>query len=311
MKQYQDLLRKIREQGVDKLSDVRTKYADGKVAGYYSIDSEMLKFDLRDGHPLSTLSKKSFHLILTELLWFINGDTDLKTLTDQNNPIWTKNAWDQSVRDGNTQTLQEFTETHSHYDMGPIYGQQWRDFGGVDQLQGCIDKLRNAPNDRRMIVSAWNPPELEDMALPPCHLLYQFFSYPMSHADRCEIANMDLTSEELDDMGVPRRYINMCMYQRSVDTLLGLPFNISSYATLLQLVARTVNAQPRVLSMALGDCHIYDRHLDQVDELLTRSTKDLPSLLVAKKDNLEDYTYEDFKLLGYNPHPMVKGEMAI
>ena len=292
MKNYKDLVTKILNEGVDKTSDVRTRYEDGTVAGYRSIDGEMLKFKMSKGFPLSTLSKKSYWLILTELLWFISGSTDLKKLTDYSNEIWTKNGWDHHNRQFNEIPLKDFRQIleSRSFDMGPIYGKQWRNFGGVDQLKQCIEKLKTKPNDRRMLVSAWNPPEIPNMALPPCHIMFQFFSYPN---------------------GESKRKLSMTMYQRSVDVLLGLPFNKASYATLLEMVAQVTDHEADTLTTFLGDCHLYDRHIDQAKELITRDPKVLPSLHIRKRQSIDEFIHDDFTLIGYKPHPAIKSEMAI
>mgnify|MGYP000467260715 CR=1 FL=1 len=327
MKQYKNLLDLVLHTGVDKNSDVRTKYLDGTVAGYRSIDTEVLRFDLREGFPLTTSSKKSFDIIAKELLWFISGKTNLKALTDQGVNIWTKDSWRQHCRmceaaELQPQTYQEFCDSDQDHDLGPIYGKQWRNFGGVDQLQNLVNSMNEKPNDRRMIVSAWNPPEMPAMALPPCHLLFQVFSYPMELDCRTAWATRKLgldldnhdpqddLAETLTSLGVPTRYFNMTMYQRSVDTFLGLPFNIASYALLMEIIGKLTNQEPTMLKMVLGDIHVYDRHEDQVREIIARDPLPLPQIHVLPLNSLDDLDLNSFHLEGYHPHPAIKGEMA-
>ena len=317
MQNYKDLVIKILNEGIDKTSDVRTRYEDGTVAGYRSIDGEMLKFKMADGFPLSTLSKKSYWLIITELLWFTRGCTDLKKLTDCSNEIWTKNGWDHHNKQFGEIKLKDFRQLleSRNFDMGPIYGKQWRNFGGVDQLKQCIEKLKTNPNDRRMLVSAWNPPEIPDMALPPCHIMFQFFSYPLKRSEKIkllhEMGHNYNSDQDFIHLRVPQRRLSMTMYQRSVDVLLGLPFNIASYASLLHMVAKITNHVPDTLTTFLGDCHLYDRHIEQAEELVKRDPKPLPKLFLRERLSIDKFVPGDFNIVGYDPHPAIKSEMAI
>jgi thymidylate synthase len=170
-------------------------------------------------------------------------------------------------------------------DLGPVYGKQWRDFNGYDQLKNVIEQIKINPESRRLIVSSWNPPQLKDMALPPCHMMYQFY--------------------------VNDNKLSLQMYQRSADAFLGIPFNIASYALLLELVAKVCNLKPYELVHTIGDAHIYSNHLEQVKTQLSREPKSLPKLKIKIRKNIEDFVYDDIELIDYNPHPIIKGKVAV
>lgn len=236
-------------------------------------------FNLEDGLPLLTAKSTHFKSILHELLWFISGSTNVKYLQDNGVKIWDEWAGDNG-------------------ELGPVYGKQWRDFGGVDQLSNVVESIKNNPHSRRHIVSAWNPAEVEEMALPPCHMFFQFYV-------------------SFDEEGNPWK-LNCHMYQRSADIFLGVPFNIASYALLTAIVATECNLKAGTLNISFGDIHIYKNHLTQVEELLDRCDSngewvypELPKLAIRKKDSIFDYEFDDFKLIGYDPLPAIKAPVAV
>jgi len=235
--------------------------------GTTSIFGAQMRFDLRRGFPLLTTKRLPFRHIAEELFWFLRGETNVKHLQAKGVSIW--DEW--AKEDG---------------DLGPIYGKQWRDFGGVDQIKSLMEGLRTNPNSRRHIVSAWNPAEIPDMALPPCHTLFQF------HIDRT--------------------FLDLQLYQRSADMFLGVPFNIASYSLLLSLAAKTLGKIPRYFTHTLGDAHIYDNHKDAVRELMNRTPRYEPILQIKTwRENLWDYTFEDLELSGYDPMPKISAPVAV
>jgi thymidylate synthase len=264
MQTYLDLCRHILENGVKK--------GDRTGTGTLSVFGYQMRFDLAAGFPLLTTKKLYTRSIIYELLWFLRGDTNIHYLHDHNVHIW--DEW--ADAEGN---------------LGPIYGKQWRSFRGadgktVDQIQWVIDELRRNPNSRRLIVSAWNPPEIEDMALPPCHCLFQFY--------------------------VTDGRLSCQLYQRSGDTFLGVPFNIASYALLTHMIAHVTGLQPGEFIHTLGDAHIYLNHIDQVKLQLTREPLPLPTLeLNPDVRSIFDFTFQDIKILNYQAHPNIKGEIAV
>ena len=261
MKQYLNLLQDILDNGVDK--------ADRTGTGTRSVFGRQMRFDLSEGFPLMTTKKVHLKSIIHELLWFIKGDTNIKYLQDNGVRIW--NEW--ADENGN---------------LGPVYGSQWRNWNGdgIDQLKILIDTLKNNPNDRRMIVTAWNPSKINEMALPPCHMTFQFY-----------VANNKLS----------------CMlYQRSCDMFLGVPFNIASYALLTQMLAHICGFELGEFVHTLGDTHIYFDHMEQVREQLSREPKTLPQMIIKRKvDSIDDFKYEDFELINYDPHPLIKGKVSV
>lgn len=264
MKQYHDLCTHILEKGVVK--EDRTGTGTTSVFGY------QMRFNLQDGFPLITTKKLHTRSIIHELLWFITGDTNVKYLQDNGVRIW--NEW--ADEDGN---------------LGPVYGAQWRSFPKpdgttVDQLAQVIEQIKTNPDSRRLIVSAWNPGQLEDMALPPCHLMFQFY-----------VADGKLSCQ---------------LYQRSADTFLGVPFNIASYALLTHMVAHVTGLEVGDFVHTLGDAHIYHNHLEQVKLQLTREPRPLPTLNILRDvSSIEDFRFEDFEIVGYDPHPHIKGEVSV
>jgi len=274
MKEYLDLLKHVQSKGIEK-SD-RTGTGTKSVFGY------QMRFDLSKGFPLVTTKKIHVKSIIHELLWFINGSTNISYLKENGVRIWNEWADDK----GN---------------LGPVYGHQWRNWNseGIDQIQEVIDTLRTNPDSRRMLISAWNPSVLPDTkisfaenvannkaALPPCHAFFQFY-----------VANNKLSCQ---------------LYQRSADVFLGVPFNIASYALLTIMVAQVTNYKPGDFIHTFGDVHLYSNHVEQVQEQLSRSPKKLPKIkLNSKITSIFDFKYDDFELIGYDPYPLIKGKVAV
>jgi thymidylate synthase len=264
MKQYQDLLRHILATGREK--------GDRTGTGTISTFGYQMRFDLREGFPLLTTKKLHLKSIIYELLWFLRGDTNVQYLQEHGVRIW--NEW--AREDG---------------DLGPIYGYQWRSWpdyqgGHIDQIQQIIDQLRRDPDSRRMLVSAWNVAQLDQMALAPCHCLMQFY--------------------------VAEGRLSLQLYQRSADVFLGVPFNIASYALLLMMIAQVTGLEVGDFVHTFGDVHIYRDHLEQVELQLERTPKTLPQMkLNPQIRQLEDFTYEDFELVGYEPYPHIAAQVSV
>ena len=264
MRQYLDFLRHIRQHGARK--DDRTGTGTLSVFGY------QMRFDLAAGFPLVTTKKLHLRSIIHELLWFITGDTNVKYLRDNGVSIW--DEW--ADQDGN---------------LGPVYGKQWRswptaDGRSIDQLARVVEQIKGNPNSRRILVSAWNVGELDQMALLPCHALFQFY-----------VADNRLSCQ---------------MYQRSADALLGVPFNIASYALLTHMLAQQCDLEIGDFVWTGGDCHLYLNHLDQTDLQLTRAPHPLPRLAIRRKPpSLFEYAFEDFEILDYHYHPAIKAPIAV
>lgn len=288
MQQYLDLIRTVLEKGTEKTDRTGT--------GTISYFGYQMRFDLSEGFPLVTTKKVHLKSIIYELLWFIKGDTNIKYLVDHNVSIW--NDWPyKSFKESNEfkgESMDEFKELIKNDNefakkwgnLGPVYGKQWRDFNGVDQLMEIINEIKKNPDSRRLIVSSWNPKEIPFMALPPCHSLYQFY--------------------------VSDGKLSLQLYQRSGDIFLGIPFNIASYSLLLMMVAKVTGLKPGVFVHTIGDAHIYKNHLDQVKTQLERKPYPLPEMLIKKETtNIEDFEYEDFELINYKCHSKIKGEVAV
>lgn len=264
MRQYLDLMRRIRDEGVRK--DDRTG------TGTFSIFGHQMRFDLASGFPLLTTKKLHLKSIIHELLWFLQGDTNIRYLNDNGVAIW--NAW-----------------ADENGDLGPVYGHQWRSWPAlngrpIDQISAIVNGLKINPTSRRHIVTAWNPADIEDMALPPCHCLFQF-----------HVAEDRLSCQ---------------LYQRSADVFLGVPFNIASYALLTLMMAQVTGYQPGEFIHTFGDVHLYVNHLDQTDIQLQREPRSLPRMsLNPAVRSLFDFVYEDFELTGYDPHPHIKAAVAV
>ncbi len=261
MKAYLDVLQHILENGVDKPN--RTGIDTRSIFG------AQMRFDLSKGFPLVTTKKVHLKSIIHELIWLLSGNTNIKYLTDNGVRIW--NEW-----------------ADENGDLGPVYGAQWRNFNGqgIDQIADVVHRIKTNPNDRRMIVSAWNPAQIEQMALPPCHAFFQFY-----------VANGRLSCQ---------------LYQRSCDMFLGVPFNIASYALLTMMMAQVTGLQPGDFVHTLGDAHIYHNHFDQVREQLSRTPYPLPTMKINPDvTDINDFKYEDFELMGYECHPTLKGLVAV
>ena len=274
MKQYHKLLSHILEKGVQK--------GDRTGTGTLSTFEYQMRFDLSEGFPLLTPKKLHLKSIIHELLWFIKGETNTKYLKENNVKIW--DAW-----------------SDENGDLGPVYGHQWRNWNsdGVDQISILIDQIKNNPNSRRMIVSAWNPSVLPDTsesfstnvangkaALPPCHAFFQFY--------------------------VSEGKLSCQLYQRSADTFLGVPFNIASYALFTMMIAQVTNLEVGDFIHTFGDVHLYNNHLQQAKEQLSRDFRSLPTMKINPKiTNINDFKYEDFELINYDPHPHIKAAVSV
>ena len=301
MKQYHDLLRHILQNGNKK--DDRTGTGTMSVFGY------QMRFDLQKGFPLVTTKKVHMKSIIHELLWFISGDTNIRYLVRNGVNIWNEWPYQNFLRETGREKshpkhskqwkekLEYFREYIYEYedfaeawgDLGPVYGKQWRNFEGVDQLREVVEQIKNNPDSRRHIVSAWNPKEIPVMAksgLPPCHTMFQFY-----------VANGKLSCQ---------------LYQRSADVFLGVPFTIASYALLTMMVAQVCELKPGEFIHTFGDAHIYNNHLKQVNEQLSRDPRPLPKMIINEEvRDLFAFKYSDFQLLDYNPHPAIKAPIAV
>jgi thymidylate synthase len=280
MRQYLELLERILDHGVER--------ADRTGTGTLGVFGHQMRFDLREGFPLLTTKKVHLRSIIVELLWFLSGDTNAKTLQEKNVRIW--NEWatpEQTARFGRKEG-----------DLGPVYGHQWRNFGatkradgtyekdGRDQIADVLRQIRETPNSRRIIVSGWNPNEAEDVALPPCHTMFQFW-----------VADKKLSCQ---------------LYQRSGDVFLGVPFNIASYALLTMMIAQACDLTAHEFVHTLGDAHLYKNHLEQARLQLTRQPKKLATMrLNPARKNLFEFVPEDFTLEGYDPHPHIAAEVSV
>jgi len=264
MKQYLDLLQHVLKNGTTK--EDRTGTGTKSIFGY------QMRFDLSKGFPLLTTKKLHLKSIIYELLWFLKGDTNVKYLQENGVRIW--NEW-----------------ADENGELGPVYGHQWRSWpdyngGTIDQITNLINQIKNNPDSRRLIVSAWNVAEVDSMALPPCHTLFQFY-----------VANGKLSLQ---------------LYQRSADIFLGVPFNIASYALLLMMVAQVTDLEVGEFVHTFGDAHIYSNHLEQVQEQLSRDPRTLPTMRInTNVKSIFDFKFEDFQLENYNPHPHIKGVVAV
>lgn len=284
MKQYHDLIKHVLEHGIDK--------GDRTGTGIRSIFGYQMRFDLNEGFPLVTTKKIHLKSIIHELLWFIKGDTNIKYLQENGVRIW--NEW-----------------ADENGDLGPVYGHQWRNWNSesIDQLSDVIETIKNNPNSRRMLVSAWNPSVLPDTsksfaenvangkaALPPCHTFFHFYVSPPNPEDGAN-AKSKLSCQ---------------LYQRSADIFLGVPFNIASYALLTMMIAKVCDLDYGDFIHTFGDAHIYKNHFEQVELQLTRDFRPLPEMKINPEvKSILDFKFEDFELLNYNPHPYIKGKVAV
>jgi len=264
MQQYLDLMRRVREHGVRKTDRTGT--------GTLSVFGHQMRFDLADGFPLVTTKKVHLKSVIHELIWFLAGDTNTRYLRENGVSIW--DEWADETGD-----------------LGPVYGKQWRSWAApdgrsIDQITEIVETLKTSPDSRRMIVSAWNPADIPDMALAPCHCLFQFY-----------VADGRLSCQ---------------LYQRSADIFLGVPFNIASYALLTMMMAQVTGLKPGDFVHTFGDAHLYLNHIEQADEQLRRAPRPLPRMEINPAvSSIFKFRYEDFKLVGYDPHPHIKADVAV
>jgi thymidylate synthase len=354
-KQYQELLQDIIDNGVKK--------EDRTGTGTISVFGRQIRHNMSEGFPLLTTKKMPFKTIVTELLWFLRGDTNIKYLVDNNCHIWDGDAYKNYIFNSEWFPISSvsggFIGTKANSDeimtqelfinkiktddefankwgeLGPIYGKQWRKWKGklidkskefnahtawvpeqIDQIANLINNLKTNPDSRRLMVSAWNVGELDQMVLPPCHYGFQVYTRELNLNERIDFHNKgsinkssDYFHEHLDDMGVPKRAISLMWNQRSVDTFLGLPFNIASYGMLLSLLADEVNMIPEELIGNLGDTHLYSNHIDQSEEQISREPKPyLPKLKLSNVDILNGEF--DYEILHYHSHPAIKAPLS-
>lgn len=294
MKQYLDLCKNVLEKGIEK--------SDRTGTGTISSFGHQMHFDLNEGFPLLTTKRVYLRAIIHELLWFIKGDTNIKYLVDNDVRIWNEWPYRDYTNSSEYQgeTIEEFIEkikndeefAKKHGNLGPVYGHQWRHFDAdgstefVDQLQNVIDQIRTNPSSRRLIVCSWNPLMIDKMALPPCHSLFQFY--------------------------VNDGKLSCMLYQRSADIFLGVPFNIASYALLTMMIAKICNLELGEFVHTLGDAHIYLNHLEQINKQLTRTPRALPKMIIhGDQKEIEDFKFEDFELVDYNPYKGIKGTVSV
>jgi thymidylate synthase len=353
-KQYQQLLQDIIEFGVDKKD--RTGTGTKSIFGY------TIRHNMKEGFPLLTTKKMAWKTMVTELLWFLRGDTNIKYLVDNDCHIWDGDAWTNYKR----KTLEKFKDdtTIAGYaitnkedfinkiktddefakkwgELGPIYGKQWRSWkkidtnwefqedwltSNIDQITNLIEQLKTNPDSRRMMVNAWNVGELDQMVLPPCHYGFQVYTRELIIGERWNLLKKKVgddrfksmvddivpfgggLSEELESHNIPKRAISLMWNQRSVDTFLGLPFNIASYALLLEIIAKEVNMIPDQLIGSLGDVHLYSNHIDQAKEQISREPFELPTVHV--KNGIESFMPGDIILENYKSHPSIKAPLS-
>ena len=346
-KKYQQLLQDILENGVEKKDRTGT--------GTISVFGRQIRHKMSDGFPLLTTKKMYWKGIVTELLWFLRGDTNIKYLVDNGCNIWNGDAYKNyciSYKDGHefyedekvkrSFTQKEFInkiKTDNEFakkwgDLGPIYGQMWRDWDEdtgvkIDQISNLIEQLKTNPDSRRLLVSAWNPTYLPRMTLPPCHYGFQLYTRKLTEKERVELiqpTGMDALIPEardkfMEEYNIPTRAISLKWNQRSVDTFLGLPFNIASYGLLLEMIGKEVNMIPDELIGNLGDVHLYKNHIQQAKEQLTREPYPLPKVLINNgdvdnngvpftKSILDGYDITDFELVNYKSHPTIKAPLS-
>lgn len=264
MRQYHDLIKTVLDKGVYK--------GDRTGTGTYSVFGHQMRFNLEEGFPVVTTKKVHLRSIIHELLWFLKGDTNIKYLKDNGVSIW--DEW--ADENGN---------------LGPVYGYQWRSWHApdgrvIDQISNVVDQIKNNPNSRRLIVTAWNPADVDSMALPPCHAFFQFY-----------VAEGKLSCQ---------------LYQRSADIFLGVPFNIASYALLTMMMTQVCGLKAGEFVHTLGDAHLYSNHIEQAKLQISRDLRPLPTMKINPEvKNIFDFTYEDFELLNYDPHPHIKAQVAV
>jgi thymidylate synthase len=332
-KQYQDLLQTILDYGVEKKD--RTGTGTKSIFGY------TIRHNMKDGFPVLTTKKMAWKTMVTELLWFLRGDTNIKFLVDNGCHIWDGDAYKNYCEQQSRQlikgcTYQEFIDkikTDDEFaktwgELGPVYGEQWRSWEGLnsntDQIQNLINDLKTNPDSRRLMVNAWNVGELNRMVLPPCHYGFQVYTRELNLDERIEYFNKskdpisrssDYFHEHMDSLRVPKRAISLMWNQRSVDTFLGLPFNIASYGLLLTILAKEVNMVPDQLIGNLGDTHLYLNHIEQAKEQIGREPFELPTLnqfptYEGSRPSIESYVVSDFTLKDYQSHPSIKAPLS-
>ena len=288
MRQYLDLCKSVLENGIKK--------EDRTGTGTISYFGRQMRFNLNEGFPLLTTKRVHLKSIIHELLWFISGDTNIKYLVDNDVRIW--NDWPfaayQKSEEYQGETIEEFAAKVKESDefaakwgkLGPVYGKQWRNFSGVDQLEDLINQIKTNPTSRRLIISAWNPGEIHEMALPPCHCFMQFY--------------------------VNDGKLSCQLYQRSADIFLGVPFNIASYSLFTMMIAQVTGLGLGDFVHTIGDAHIYLNHLEQIDKQLKREPRALPKMIInTNVKSIYDFKFEDFELVDYNPHKGIKGKVAV
>ena len=358
-KSYQSLLQDIIDNGVEKQDRTGT--------GTISVFGRQIRHKMSEGFPLLTTKKMPFKTIVTELLWFLRGDTNIKYLVENGCNIWTGDAYkryrsvyDAESREGDKYleelhmlsnlSIDEFSErikTDDEFakkwgELGPIYGKQWRNWESddinspkydhwktkVDQIQNLISEIKTNPDSRRLLVSAWNVGEIDQMVLPPCHYGFQVYTRELSREERMKILSKTqpiqswegYMKKDLSSLGVPDRAISLLWNQRSVDTFLGLPFNIASYGLLIEMIAKEVNMVPDELIGNLGDVHLYSNHIEQAKEQIGRTPFELPRLVIDQfdennhyigdMDDISEYNIEQFKLEEYQSHPTIKAPLS-
>jgi thymidylate synthase len=354
--QYQQLLQDILDNGVEKMDRTST--------GTVSVFGRQIRHNMKDGFPLLTTKKMAWKSIVTELIWFLRGDTNIKYLVDNDCNIWNGDAYKNYLKwaGNNPLTMEEFIgniKADSDFagvygELGPIYGKQWRrwpsikrigienggtihkaypDYGDVDQIQNLINDLKTNPDSRRLMVSAWNVGELDEMVLPPCHFGFQVYTRELSNEEVAFEANkrgfnlkgmtvmgkLLIDPKEVKEYNLPTRALSLMWNQRSVDTFLGLPFNIASYGLLLEIIAKEVNMVPDQLIGNLGDTHLYSNHVEQAKEQITRESYTLPRLQLNPifQYNLKHKSFDDaingqidFRLENYKSHPSIKAPLS-
>ena len=325
-KQYQDLLQDILDNGIAK--------SDRTGTGTISVFGRQIRHNLNDGFPLLTTKKMAIKTMMTELKWFLKGDTNIKYLVDNGCNIWNGDAYKKYrtmleshyINGGDVFTEKQFIDeiktddkfAEQYGELGPIYGKQWTDWNGIDQILNLINSLKKNPDSRRLMVNAWNVGELHEMTLPPCHYGFQLYTRVLDLDERIAYYNKnnpilgkssDYYHEHMNDLGVPRRVVSLMWNQRSVDTFLGLPFNISSYAMLLHLIAKEVDMIPGEIIGNLGDTHLYSNHIEQAKEQISREPMEfLPKL---KLNNVDILSGEfDYEILHYHSHPTIKAPLS-
>lgn len=302
MNPYEDLLRDVFVNGTEK--------GDRTGTGTRSVFGRQIRYDLSVGFPLITSKRVPFRLVAEELLWFLSGNSNIRPLLEKDVHIWSEwpfeaylrktgqsglksgtPEWKEELRSFESLVLDNEAFADLHGDLGPVYGVQWRkwmtsDGQTIDQVANAVETIKNNPDSRRIIVTAWNPGELKDMALEPCHAIFQFY--------------------------VAKGRLSCQLYQRSADMFLGVPFNIASYSLLIHMMAQQCDLEVGDFIWTGGDTHIYSNHLEQVQVQLSREPRPLPELVIKRKpETIFDYKIEDFEIVGYNPHPAIKGEVAV